>query len=123
MEAQLSGKVFRFLSAMHPALSKSERKRYAGYDPDKWYPWTSELSAEFTELMRRSPRDTSFARGFAYVAQRGIPEGQYVPTGALLDNLGRLPAAYRGGRAAFRDRLHGARRRHGSRGALDPRRA
>jgi hypothetical protein len=81
---------------MHPALSKSERKRYAGYDPDKWYPWTSELSGEFTELMRRSPRDTSFARGFAYVAQRAIPEGQYVPTGPLLDNLTRLPAAYRG---------------------------
>ena len=81
---------------MHPALSKSERKRYAGYDPDKWYPWTPEISAEFTELMRRSPRDTSFARGFAYVAQRAIPEGQYVPTGALLDSLPRLPAAFRG---------------------------
>jgi len=80
---------------MHPALSKSERKRYAGYDPDKWYPWTQELSSEFTELMRRSPRDTSFARGFAYVAQRAIPEGQYVPTGALLDNLAGLPAAFR----------------------------
>jgi hypothetical protein len=93
---QVSGKVFRFLSAMHPALSKSERKRYAGYDPDKWYPWTPELSSEFTELMRRSPRDTSFARGFAYVAQRAIPEGQYVPTGALLGNLDRLPSAYRG---------------------------
>jgi hypothetical protein len=93
---QVSGKVFRFLSAMHPALSKSERKRYAGYDPDNWYPWTPEMSAEFTELMRRSPRDTSFARGFAYVAQRAIPEGQYVPTGALLDNLSHLPAAYRG---------------------------
>jgi hypothetical protein len=92
---QVSGKVFRFLSAMHPALSKSERKRYAGYDPDKWYPWTAELSGEFTELMRRSPRDTSFARGFAYVAQRAIPEGQYVPTSALLDNLLGLPAAYR----------------------------
>ena len=54
--AQVSGKVFRFLSAMHPALSKAERKRYAGYDPDKWYPWTAEISAEFTDLMRRSPR-------------------------------------------------------------------
>jgi len=93
--SEVSGKVFRFLSAMHPALSKSERKRYAGYDPDKWYPWTPELSAEFTELMRRSPRDTSFARGFAYVAQRAIPEGQYVPTGALLDKLGGLPAGFR----------------------------
>ncbi len=95
-EPQVSGKVFRFLSAMHPALSKSERKRYAGYDPDQWYPWTPELSAEFTELMRRSPRDTSFARGFAYVAQRAIPEGHYVPTGALLDHIARLPSAYRG---------------------------
>jgi hypothetical protein len=94
--AQVSGKVFRFLSAMHPALSKAERKRYAGYDPDKWYPWTSEMSAEFTDLMRRSPRDTSFARGFAYVAQRAIPEGGYVPTRMLFDQISRLPAAFRG---------------------------
>jgi hypothetical protein len=81
---------------MHPALSKSERKRYAGYDPDKWYAWTAELSAEFTDLMRRSPRDTSFARGFAYVSQRAIPEGHYIPTSILLDNFDRLPGAYRG---------------------------
>jgi hypothetical protein len=93
---QVSGKVFRFLSAMHPALSKAERKRYAGYDPDKWYPWTPEISAEFTDLMRRSPRDTSFARGFAYVAQRAIPEGGYVPTPMLFDRIAELPAAYRG---------------------------
>jgi hypothetical protein len=92
---EISGKVFRFLSAMHPALSKSERKRYAGYDPDKWYPWTPEVSAEFTDLMRRSPRDSSFARGFAYVAQRAIPEGGYVPTRTLLECLDRLPAAFR----------------------------
>lgn len=92
---QVSGKVFRFLSAMHPALSKSERKRYAGYDPDEWYEWTPEISAEFTDLMRRSPRDSSFARGFAYVAQRAIPEGGYVPTGTLFEHLDRLPAAYR----------------------------
>ena len=94
--AQVSGKVFRFLSAMHPALSKAERKRYAGYDPDKWYPWSADVSAEFTDLMRRSPRDTSFARGFAYVAQRAIPEGGYVPTRTFFDRLSRLPAAYRG---------------------------
>jgi len=93
---QVSGKVFRFLSAMHPSLSKAERKRYAGYDPDKWYEWTPEVSREFTELMRRTPRDTSFARGFAYVAQRAVPEGQYIPTAPLLDNLTALPAAYRG---------------------------
>lgn len=92
---QISGKVFRFLSAMHPALSKSERKRYAGYDPDKWYAWTPEMSAEFTDLMRRSPRDSSFARGFAYVAQRAIPEGGYVPTRTLFECLDRLPAAFR----------------------------
>jgi len=92
---QVSGKVFRFLSAMHPALSKSERKRYAGYDPDEWYEWTPEVSAEFTDLMRRSPRDASFARGFAYVAQRAIPEGGYVPTRTLFEYLDRLPAAYR----------------------------
>ena len=93
---QVSGKVFRFLSAMHPALSKAERKRYAGYDPDKWYPWTPDMSAEFTDLMRRSPRDTSFARGFAYVAQRAIPEGGYIPTRMLFERISRLPAAFRG---------------------------
>jgi hypothetical protein len=93
--AEVSGKVFRFLSAMHPALSKAERKRFASYDPDKWYPWTPEISAEFTDLMRRAPRDASFARGFAYVAQRAIPEGGYVATKPLFENLDRLPAAYR----------------------------
>ncbi len=80
---------------MHPALSKAERKRYAGFDPDQWYPWTQEVSSEFTDLMRRSPRDTSFARGFAYVAQRAVPEGNYIPTTALLQNLAKLPAAFR----------------------------
>jgi hypothetical protein len=94
-EPQISGKVFRFLSAMHPALSKSERKRYAGYDPDEWYPWTPEVSAEFTDLMRRSPRDSSFARGFAYVAQRAIPEGGYIPTRTLFERLDLLPSAFR----------------------------
>lgn len=93
---EVSGKVFRFLSAMHPALSKAERKRYAGYDPDRWYPWTPEVSAEFTDLMRRSPRDASFARGFAYVAQRAIPEGGYVPTRTLFESIDRLPSAFRG---------------------------
>lgn len=92
---QVSGKVFRFLSAMHPALSKAERKKYASYDPDEWYEWTTELAAEFTDLMRRSPRDTSFARGFAYVSQRAVPEGQYVQTGDLLGFIRQLPAAYR----------------------------
>lgn len=81
---------------MHPALSKAERKRYAGFDPDKWYPWTPEVSSEFTDLMRRAPRDTSFARGFAYVAQRAVPEGNYIPTTALLQHIGELPAAFRG---------------------------
>ncbi len=92
---QVSGKVFRFLSAMHPALSKAERKKYASYDPDEWYEWTTELAAEFTDLMRRSPRDTSFARGFAYVSQRAVPEGQYVQTCDLLGFIRQLPAAYR----------------------------
>jgi hypothetical protein len=95
-KSQVSGKVFRFLSAMHPALSKAERKRYAGYDPDKWYDWSPEVAAEFTDLMRRSPRDTSFARSFAYAAQRSVPEGHYVPTRQLLEYIGGLPAAYRG---------------------------
>ncbi|MEE8311930.1 MAG: hypothetical protein V3R77_06715 [Candidatus Binatia bacterium] len=93
---QISGKVFRFLSAMHPALSKGERKKYAAYDPDQWYDWTPEVSTEFTDLMRRSPRDTSFARGLAYVAQRAVPEGQYIPTADLLEHITCLPAAYRG---------------------------
>lgn len=92
---QVSGKVFRFLSAMHPALSKAERKKYASYDADEWYEWTTELAAEFTDLMRRSPRDTSFARGFAYVSQRAVPEGQYVQTCDLLGFIRQLPAAYR----------------------------
>ena len=93
---EVSGKVFRFLSAMHPALSKAERKRYAAYDPDSWYQWDNDVSSEFTELMRRSPRDTSFARGFAYVAQRAVPEGTYIPPKDLLSHLDRLPAAFRG---------------------------
>ncbi len=93
--AEVSGKVFRFLSAMHPALSKAERKRYADYDPDQWYAWTDDLSAEFTDLMRRSPRDTSFARGFAYVYQRSVPEGSYVKTSEMISNIDRLPAAFR----------------------------
>ncbi len=80
---------------MHPSLSKGERKRYAGFDPDKWYPWNDEISAEFTDLMRRSPRDTSFARGLTYVAQRAVPEGRYIPTKQLLENLARLPSAFR----------------------------
>jgi hypothetical protein len=114
---QVSGKVFRFLSAMHPALSKSERKRYAGYDPDQWYPWTQDVSTEFADLMRRAPRDTSFARGFAYVAQRAVPEGGYIPTSGLLSNLHRLPAAFRGpggsGFQAAADRVGHARVRYG----------
>ena len=81
---------------MHPSLSKAERKRYAGYDPENWYEWTSELSAEFTDLMRRSPRDTSFARGFAYVCQKALPEGQYLEVSDLIENIGLLPAAFRG---------------------------
>ena len=43
--AQISGKVFRFLSTMHPSLGKPERRRYAEFDPDKWYPWTPETLA------------------------------------------------------------------------------
>ena len=92
---EVSGKVFRFLSAMHPALSKAERKRYAGFDPEKWYDWTPEISQEFSELVRRSPRDTGFARGFAYVAQKAIPEGTYLPTEELIHYLAELPAAFR----------------------------
>jgi len=80
---------------MHPALSKAERKRYAGFDPEKWYDWTPEISQEFSELVRRSPSDTGFARGFAYVAQKAIPEGTYVPTEDLLRHLAELPAAFR----------------------------
>ncbi len=95
-DLEISGKVFRFLSAMHPSLSKSERKRYSGYDPDEWYEWTGELSAELTELMRRSPRDTSFARGFAYVSQKAVAEGEYIPTRDFLTHIASLPSAWRG---------------------------
>ncbi len=93
---QISGKVFRFLSAMHPSLSKTDRKRYAEFEPDTWYPWTPEVAGEFTDLMRRSPRDTSFARGFAYAAQKGVPEGRYICTPNLLESIASLPAAYKG---------------------------
>jgi hypothetical protein len=92
---RVSGKIFRFLSAMHPALSKAERKRYAGFDPDKWYAWTDEISGEFTELVRRSPRDTSFARGFAYVAQKAVPDGCYIAAPDLVAHLADLPTAFR----------------------------
>lgn len=108
VEAEVSGKVFRFLSAMHPSLTRSERKRFGSYDPEKWYPWTNEVSSRFTELMRRSPRDTSFARGFAYAAQTSIPEGRYLGITDLLDNLDRLPGAFRGpDGSGFKARLEG----------------
>lgn len=93
---QVSGKVFRFLSTMHPSLSKKERARYGEFQPESWYPWTDEISAEFADLMKRSPRDPAFARGFAYVAQKGLPDGRYIAPSDLLSNLDRLPAAYRG---------------------------
>jgi len=92
--AQISGKVFRFLSTLHPSLSKAERKRYSEYDPDKWYPWTGDIAAEFTDLVRRSPRDASFARGFAYAAQKGLPEDVKMSAGELVRDLPTLPSAY-----------------------------
>lgn len=94
--AQISGKVFRFLSTMHPSLGKPERRRYAEFDPDKWYPWTPEMAAEFTDLMRRSPRDTSFARGLAYAAKKGLPEDSRLTPTELVAGLATLPAAYQG---------------------------
>jgi hypothetical protein len=93
---QVSGKVFRFLSTMHPSLSKKERAKYGELQPESWYPWTDELAAEFADLMKRSPRDTAFARGFAYVAQKGIPDGTYVAPADLIDHIDRLPGAFRG---------------------------
>lgn len=95
--AQISGKVFRFLSTMHPSLSKAERKRYAEYDPDKWYPWSGDIAGEFTDLVRRSPRDTSFARGFAYAAQKGLPEDVKMSPGELVRDLASLPGAFTDG--------------------------
>ena len=94
--AQISGKVFRFLSTMHPSLSKPERKRYAEFDPDKWYPWTSDIAGEFTDLMRRSPRDTSFARGLAYAATKGLPEDAKLSPTEVVASLASLPAAFVG---------------------------
>ncbi len=106
--AQISGKVFRFLSTMHPSLSKAERKRYAEYDPDKWYPWTGDIAAEFTDLVRRSPRDTSFARGFAYAAQKGLPEDVKMSAGELVRDLATLPGAYTDGSGSgFEVKLEG----------------
>ena len=92
--AQISGKVFRFLSTMHPSLSKTERKRYSEFDPDKWYPWTSDIAGEFADLMKRSPRDTSFARGFAYAATKGLPEDLRLTATQLVGELATLPAAF-----------------------------
>jgi len=94
--AQISGKVFRFLSTMHPSLSKPERKRYAEFDPDKWYPWTADIAGEFTDLMRRSPRDTSFARGLAYAATKGLPEDSRLSPTDVVAGLATLPAAFVG---------------------------
>jgi len=94
--AQISGKVFRFLSTMHPSLSKPERKRYSDFDPDKWYPWTPDIAGEFTDLMRRSPRDTSFARGLAYAATKGLPDDAKLTASDVVAGLSTLPAAFVG---------------------------
>ena len=93
--AEVSGKLFRFLSAMHPSLSRAERQSFAEYDADSWYPWDDGTARRFNDLMRGAPRDSSFARGFAYVAQKAIPDGRYLAVGELLDHLDRLPSAYR----------------------------
>ncbi|HYC00202.1 MAG TPA: hypothetical protein VEC57_13790 [Candidatus Limnocylindrales bacterium] len=97
---QISGKVFRFLSTMHPSLSKAERKKYSEYDPERWYPWTPDIASEFTDLMRRSPRDTSFARGLAYTAQKSLPEDTKLTPGDLVRGLPTLPAAFTDGRGS-----------------------
>jgi hypothetical protein len=93
---QISGKVFRFLSTMHPSLSKPERKRYSEFDPDKWYPWTPDIAGEFTDLMKRSPRDTSFARGLAYAATKGLPEDAKLSPTDIVAGLATLPSAFVG---------------------------
>jgi hypothetical protein len=92
--ARVSGKVFRFLSTMHPSLSKKERARYADIDADSWVPWTPEIAAEFSDLVKRSPRDPAFAKGLAYVAQKGLPDGSNVAPQDLLANLDRLPTGF-----------------------------
>jgi hypothetical protein len=94
--AQISGKVFRFLSTMHPSLSKPERKRYSEFDPDKWYPWNADIAGEFTDLMKRSPRDTSFARGLAYAATKGLPEDARLSPTDIIAGLSTLPSAFVG---------------------------
>jgi len=96
IDGEVSGKLFRFLSAMHPSLSRAERQSFAEYDADSWYPWNGEIASRFNELMRSAPRDSSFARGFAYVAQKAIPEGRYLSVPELLEYLDRLPSAFRG---------------------------
>lgn len=92
--ARVSGKVFRFLSTMHPSLSKKERARYGEMDAESWAPWTAEIAAEFADLVKRSPRDPSFAKGLAYVAQKGLPDGSTLAPDDLLANLDRLPGAF-----------------------------
>ncbi len=94
--AQISGNVFRFLSTMHPSLTKPERKRYSEFDKDKWYPWTPEIAGEFTELMKRSPRDTSFARGLAYVATNSLPPDRRLTPTEVVAGLDSLPSAFVG---------------------------
>lgn len=94
--AQISGNVFRFLSTMHPSLTKPERKRYSEFDKDKWYPWTPEIAGEFTELMKRSPRDTSFARGLAFVATNGLPQDRRMTPTEVVAGLATLPSAFVG---------------------------
>lgn len=94
--AQISGNVFRFLSTMHPSLTKQERKRYAAFDHDKWYEWTPEIAGEFTDLMKRSPRDSTFARGLALAATKGLPEDVKLTATELVAGLSTLPAAYMG---------------------------
>lgn len=94
--AQISGNVFRFLSTMHPSLTKSERKRYSEFDKDKWYPWTPDIAGEFTELMKRSPRDGSFARGLAYVATNSLPTDRRMTPTEVVAGLATLPSAFVG---------------------------
>ena len=81
---------------MHPSLSKPERKRYSDFDPDKWYPWTLDIAGEFTDLMKRSPRDTSFARGLAYAATKGLPDDSKLTPTDVVGGLATLPAAFVG---------------------------
>ena len=71
------------------AFDKPTRNRLASFVSDA----RTLIAGEFTDLMRRSPRDTSFARGLAYAATKGLPEDAKLSPTDVVAGLATLPAA------------------------------